>query len=227
MKCPKCGFNSFEYHDACKKCAHDLTGYKQTYGIQAVVLPQEARESLAASPREMAETDQTPETSEAVTDMFSFDLPAEETTVPEAPPTTERNPFNFDEAPAPAASPSFFEAAPGEAEPSAKTTAEADPFAGLLESAGQGNDSVDAPAAPSAAPTDRAGEFELENFSWEEPSQAEQAAPAPSENPGQAPGEFDLENFSWEDTSATPAGTETTGNGADNPFGNTDGISKN
>src|SRR3970282_1132354 len=35
MKCPKCGFNSFEYLDACKKCGNTLgvnPRYKVLYG---------------------------------------------------------------------------------------------------------------------------------------------------------------------------------------------------
>ena len=34
MKCPKCGYNSFEFHDVCKKCAHDLTSYKDIHGLK-------------------------------------------------------------------------------------------------------------------------------------------------------------------------------------------------
>lgn len=39
MKCPKCGYNSFETLDSCKKCNNDLTGFKQNHGIRAIVLP--------------------------------------------------------------------------------------------------------------------------------------------------------------------------------------------
>ena len=47
MKCPKCGYNSFEIHDTCKKCANDLTSYKDIHGLKSIVLPQEARADLA------------------------------------------------------------------------------------------------------------------------------------------------------------------------------------
>ena len=75
MKCPKCGYNSFEYHDACKKCANDLSGYKVTYGLKEIVLPQEARASMAAAlMAETAASSQVPEAAaEAAPDMFSFD----------------------------------------------------------------------------------------------------------------------------------------------------------
>jgi hypothetical protein len=39
MKCPKCGFNSFEYLDSCKKCGNDLLAFKMSLGIQPVVMP--------------------------------------------------------------------------------------------------------------------------------------------------------------------------------------------
>jgi predicted nucleic acid-binding Zn-ribbon protein len=39
MKCPKCGFNSFEHLKNCKRCNTDLTTFKQSLGIQAVILP--------------------------------------------------------------------------------------------------------------------------------------------------------------------------------------------
>lgn len=39
MKCPKCGYNSFEYLDSCKKCGNDLAAFKTSLGIQAVVMP--------------------------------------------------------------------------------------------------------------------------------------------------------------------------------------------
>lgn len=48
MKCPKCGFNSFEFLDSCKKCGSALTPFKQDLGIRAVVLP--SRRSPAPPP---------------------------------------------------------------------------------------------------------------------------------------------------------------------------------
>ena len=49
MKCPKCGYNSFEYNDTCPKCLNNLTGYKATYGLKAMALPLTARTELARS----------------------------------------------------------------------------------------------------------------------------------------------------------------------------------
>jgi len=39
MKCPKCGYNSFEFLDNCKKCSIDLVAFKDSLGIRPVILP--------------------------------------------------------------------------------------------------------------------------------------------------------------------------------------------
>lgn len=52
MKCPKCGYNSFEFLDACKKCRADLTAFKQSLGIRTLLHP--AEEKPAAVPPEAA-----------------------------------------------------------------------------------------------------------------------------------------------------------------------------
>lgn len=39
MKCPKCGYNSFDYLDSCKKCGKDLVEFKQRFGIRSVLFP--------------------------------------------------------------------------------------------------------------------------------------------------------------------------------------------
>jgi len=39
MKCPKCGYNSFEFLDTCKKCKIDLSAFKETHGIRSIVTP--------------------------------------------------------------------------------------------------------------------------------------------------------------------------------------------
>lgn len=158
MKCPKCGYNSFEFHDSCKKCSSDLSGYKQSYGIGPIVLPLEIREKMAEEFRvASAEAGQLTENIEAHEDMFAFDLPEE--TAPPAVATFNDDPFNFDDEP------------PAATQKQAK--AENDPFADLLETTPRvSNDPFGAPPAavkpaepkPTAAP----GEFDLENFSWDD-----------------------------------------------------------
>jgi len=39
MRCPKCGYNSFDHLDSCKKCGKDLVEFKQKYGIVSVLFP--------------------------------------------------------------------------------------------------------------------------------------------------------------------------------------------
>lgn len=41
MRCPKCGYNSFDHLDSCKKCGKNLVEFKQTYGIKSVLFPGE------------------------------------------------------------------------------------------------------------------------------------------------------------------------------------------
>ena len=174
MKCPKCGFNSFEYYDSCSKCSSDLTGYKQTYSISSMVFPQEVREQLGAEFRSTeSSADEVSESAEAHDDIFSFDLPEEG----ESAPSRNDDPFNFDEPAAETGSVS-----------SAKS--EDDIFADLLESTSQTEDSPFGvpPAAASPAPvkapdaSSGPGEFDLENFSWDDTpaasSTSESAPPA-------------------------------------------------
>lgn len=61
MKCPKCGFNSFEFLDSCKKCGAEFGSFKQTHGISAVILRSGAVSAEASVP------DSVPEPAPAVT----------------------------------------------------------------------------------------------------------------------------------------------------------------
>lgn len=171
MKCPKCGFNSFEYYDTCKKCSGDLIGFKQTHFITPLVLPLEAKEVLAARflSAESA-TEQVSESPETHDDIFSFDLPDD----PQPAPVLHNDdPFNFDE-------PMTDVTQPSELQP------EDDVFSNLLESTSQSDESPF--AAPQAQPAPAAaksadsgstpGEFDLESFSWDD-------APAAPSVPGE------------------------------------------
>ncbi|MBV5339937.1 MAG: hypothetical protein J0665_10340 [Deltaproteobacteria bacterium] len=164
MKCPKCGYNSFEYYDSCKKCSSDLTGYKLTYSITPVLLPQAAKEKLAAEMRSAeSATHQVSEIAETHDDIFSFDLPDDSPSVPAG---RNDDPFNFDE-PLP------------EVKRSSGTKTEDDVFADLLESNSRAEESSPFTAAkggtiltPAAVKMPDAssgpGEFDLENFSWDD-----------------------------------------------------------
>ncbi len=39
MKCPKCGFNSFDYLESCKKCGNDLKDFKEKFGLRSILFP--------------------------------------------------------------------------------------------------------------------------------------------------------------------------------------------
>lgn len=47
MKCPKCGYHSFEHLNACKKCQTDLSAFKTTHKIVSVITPR----TTAATPQ--------------------------------------------------------------------------------------------------------------------------------------------------------------------------------
>ena len=48
MKCPKCGYTSFDYLDECKKCGKDLAEHKEKYNIRSLMFPGAAGAAAAA-----------------------------------------------------------------------------------------------------------------------------------------------------------------------------------
>jgi len=42
MKCPKCGYHSFEHLDSCKKCGQGLIDHKEKYSLRGFVATVEA-----------------------------------------------------------------------------------------------------------------------------------------------------------------------------------------
>jgi hypothetical protein len=168
MKCPKCGYNSFEIHDTCKKCANDLTGYKETHGLKSIVLPQEARADMAGRLMSDMAADSHEDAAAVPADMFSFDIPGSEATTVLAPP--QDDPFNFDDQAA-------YQTLGGgefsfsEEQKAAQARAEEEAFADLIESSAQ------APK-PSAPPAAAQGQEDLSNFSWDD---------TPDDVPGDSP----------------------------------------
>ena len=152
MRCPKCGYTSFESYDSCRKCSADLTEFKQTHGIASMILPPSLRAEMAAGLGiETSKQDASPDTSN---DMFSFDLPTEQPQA--ASQAASTSPFSFDDTPTPSSG------TPAASAP--------DPFASLLNSAPQ-------PAA--SAPQAPAQGFELNSFSWDDtPTPGEAGNPA-------------------------------------------------
>lgn len=39
MKCPKCGYHSFDYLDSCKKCGQVLAEHKEKYNLRGFISP--------------------------------------------------------------------------------------------------------------------------------------------------------------------------------------------
>jgi len=168
MKCPKCGYNSFEYHDSCKKCSNDLTLYKATYGLKTIAFPLEVRTSLAeALVTEKGEVDQTPVVAETAVDMFSFDLPEDEAPAP-SDFAAAADPFHFGDEPATAQPQDFGDFSFDEEQKSAQARAEEDAFASLLESASRDVETSDAASSPQTTPAGDAFEFDMESFSWDD-----------------------------------------------------------
>ena len=177
MKCPKCGYNSFEFHDTCKKCSSDLTGFKGTHGLQAIILPLEARTAMAKTLLAAAAAEQGEKAVAETSDMFSFDLPEEE---PAAAAAAQSDPFGFVNAPSDSA-PNFgefsFDEEPAQPQAAPQAAPEEDAFASLLESSPSGNASPFAASPPppptpepKPAATSTPGEFDLDSFSWDEPA---------------------------------------------------------
>lgn len=74
MKCPKCGYNSFEYLDTCKKCNQSLAAFKNSFGLHPVILPAAGIASACVSADESGispggETDKSD-------DIFQWDMPS-------------------------------------------------------------------------------------------------------------------------------------------------------
>ncbi|MDO9067302.1 MAG: hypothetical protein Q7W05_02465 [Deltaproteobacteria bacterium] len=160
MKCPKCGYNSFEYHDSCKKCSADVSAYKQTFNITPIVMPPEVKLKKADEFRSASSSNEKPvESVETHDDMFAFDLPDDVT-----PSAASQNddPFNFDDD-LPVAE-------------SQQTKVEDEGFSDLLETTSQSDAdpfasytaASNSPPAVAVAPTSGPGEFDLESFSWDE-----------------------------------------------------------
>jgi len=77
MKCPKCGFTSFDFLENCKKCGSDLQTHKSRFGLRSLIFP-----GLAASvPTPEAPRSETVAETVAATDTstdFGFDFMGDE-----------------------------------------------------------------------------------------------------------------------------------------------------
>jgi uncharacterized RDD family membrane protein YckC len=105
MKCPKCGFTSFDFLESCKKCGVDLQNHKSQFGLRSLLFPgfkstepapsllNEAGDDFAASAGE------TTESADFGFDFMSDDEPAttEEPILDDASLPEDGPSFDFDE----------------------------------------------------------------------------------------------------------------------------------
>lgn len=54
MKCPKCGYHSFEYLERCRKCGNDLAAFKSKFNLRSLIFPK--RQNGAAAPAATSES---------------------------------------------------------------------------------------------------------------------------------------------------------------------------
>jgi hypothetical protein len=78
MKCPKCGFNSFEFHDNCKKCGKSLAAFKMDLNINPVIFS--ANRPLPGSAPSRPINAEAPLANEETGDTFTWDMPEESET---------------------------------------------------------------------------------------------------------------------------------------------------
>ncbi len=91
MKCPKCGFNSFEFLDNCKKCGVSLESFKKSLGVSPVVFvsgqplmetPQPPPSSLPPGEAFLAAVPVVQQNEDSE-ETFTWDIPALSETAPE------------------------------------------------------------------------------------------------------------------------------------------------
>jgi hypothetical protein len=73
MKCPKCGYNSFDHLDSCKKCDTDLSEHKAKFNLRGFYSP---GQGAAPAPVSDSAADEAPEDDGSVD--FGFDFLEEE-----------------------------------------------------------------------------------------------------------------------------------------------------
>ncbi len=50
MKCPKCGYHSFDHLDSCKKCSHDLVAHKEKFNLHGFFSPGQTATTIKRDP---------------------------------------------------------------------------------------------------------------------------------------------------------------------------------
>jgi hypothetical protein len=121
MKCPKCGYYSFDHLDSCKKCSVDLTEHKAKFNLRGFFSPEKAAQLAPEVTVDEATVDEATEESAGSAEEsadFGFDfLDEEEAPITEATNATSISngnqdinidqPFGADSETIPADAPSF------------------------------------------------------------------------------------------------------------------------
>jgi len=179
MRCPKCGYNSFEYNDACFKCTNDLQAFKETHGLKPIVIPKQARKVMSDELIASRKKEQSPQKpAGAPGDVFAFGMqgtPGDQT-------GAKDNPFDFDDDMLTSKPKGFDDFNFDTPTPDKQSSdVEAD-FANLLEQtahapAGQPSDSG------TATGSQKTDEFNLNDFSWDDtPSPKAEEPKKPSDD---------------------------------------------
>lgn len=215
MKCPKCGYNSFEFLDSCKKCNSDLRSYKESRGIKPLILASASATAVESEEvTELTEVVQAHDVSSPESDTFRWDAPEEPAAAASAVAApsfdldfgaAESEDFCFEPAPPAqnAGAPTvgeftFEEAAPPAA--SATPAFDDESFANLLETTG-----TDVPKPPVGGGVTA----KMEDFATAFPAET-QAPPAPGQTDA-GTREFEMDFFlqeSGEEKSAEKAQEE-------------------
>jgi len=171
MKCPKCGYNSFECNDICTKCSHDLTAHKKTFGLKPIVYQKETRIIMAAALAAETASAAVPEPPvEQPADLFSFDLPEDETAASTQSESVKEDYFSFTEKTETPA-PEILDAFTFDDDQAMDTNKSPDLFESIPGAPQQGSSTLSAdPEDTSVTPEQTAtpGEYDLTNFSWDD-----------------------------------------------------------
>ncbi|GAB6083305.1 hypothetical protein JCM30471_22190 [Desulfuromonas carbonis] len=98
MKCPKCGFTSFDYLDSCKKCGGDLAAFKAKHGLRSLLFPGQGRSGgdTPILPEEAATPEEALMTEASDATDFGFGFMDEEVQAPAVADTTSEEALFLD-----------------------------------------------------------------------------------------------------------------------------------
>jgi uncharacterized RDD family membrane protein YckC len=96
MRCPKCGYNSFDHLDNCKKCGKELLEYKQRFGIKSVLFPGQMKPIMSSEENYESASEDVVVAAAAVTVAGSAAFGATSATVGTEASASDADDFGFD-----------------------------------------------------------------------------------------------------------------------------------